>query len=122
MSEAKRILVVDDDAAVATMLSRALSRHGFKIDTARTGDEALAKAAETRYDAAVLDLVMPGRDGADLSAALQAKTPGLTVAFLTGYARSPLIDAAKKAGRTVFGKPVVVQELVDFLRAELGLA
>jgi DNA-binding response OmpR family regulator len=121
VSDAKHILVVDDDAAVATMLSRALSRHGFKIDTARTGDEALAKAAETRYDAAVLDLVMPGRDGADLSAALQAKTPGLTVAFLTGYARSPLIDAAKKAGRTVFGKPVVVQELVDFLRAELGL-
>lgn len=119
MSQEKHILVVDDDAAVATMLSRALARHGFKIDTARTGDEALAKADAARYDAAVLDLVMPGRDGADLSAALQAKLPGLAVAFLTGYARSPLIDAAKRAGRTVFSKPVVIQELVEFLNAEL---
>ena len=120
VSEGQRILVVDDDAAVATMLSRALVRHGFKIDTCRTGDEALLRAAETTYDAAVLDLVMPGRDGADLSAALQARIPGLTVAFLTGYAHSPLIDAARRAGRTVFSKPVVVQELVDFLRAEIG--
>lgn len=119
MREEKHILVVDDDAAVAAMLSRALVRHGFKIDTARTGDEALARAESSPYDAAVLDLVMPGRDGADLSAALQAKLPGLTVAFLTGYARSPLIDAAKRAGRTVFSKPVVIQELVDFLNAEL---
>jgi DNA-binding response OmpR family regulator len=116
----KRILVVDDDSAVATMLSRALARHGFQIDTARTGDEALAKTESTAYDAAVLDLVMPGRDGANLSAAITAKQPGLTIAFLTGYARSPLIEAAKRAGRTVFTKPVVVQELVDFLRAELG--
>ena len=120
MTEGKRILVVDDDAAVATMLSRALARHGFHIDTCRTGDEALARAAEAAYDAAVLDLVMPGRDGADLSAALQTKIPGLTVAFLTGYAHSPLIDAAKRAGRTVFRKPVVVQELVDYLRAEIA--
>lgn len=119
MSQEKHILVVDDDAAVAAMLSRALARHGFKIDTARTGDEALAKADVAGYDAAVLDLVMPGRDGADLSAALQAKLPSLTVAFLTGYARSPLIDAAKRAGRTVFSKPVVIQELVEFLNAEL---
>jgi two-component system OmpR family response regulator len=116
----KRILVVDDDTAVATMLARALARHGFEIDTARTGDEALTKAAASAYDAAVLDLVMPGRDGADLSGLISARHPGLTIAFLTGYAHSPLIEAAKRAGRAVFTKPVVVQELVDFLRAELG--
>jgi CheY-like chemotaxis protein len=116
----KRILVVDDDAAVATMLSRSLARHGFEIDTARTGDEALAKVEAGTYDAAVLDLVMPGRDGANLSAAIVARRPGLTIAFLTGYAHSPLIEAARRAGRAVFTKPVVVQELVDHLRAELG--
>jgi DNA-binding response OmpR family regulator len=120
VTDAKRILVVDDDAAVATMLSRALARHGFKPDTCRTGDEALAKVEEGPYDAAVLDLVMPGRDGADLAGALRAKLPGLTVAFLTGYGHSPLIEAAKRSGRGVFRKPIVVQELVDFLRAELG--
>lgn len=120
MKETTRVLVVDDDPAVATMLSRSLARHGFAVDTARTGEEALGRAAATPYAAALLDLVMPGRDGADLSAELRRKLPGLTVVFLTGYAHSPLIESARRAGHAVFAKPVVIQELVDFLRAELG--
>jgi DNA-binding response OmpR family regulator len=119
VAEGKRILVVDDDGAVATMLSRALARHGYKIDTARSSDEALARAEDSGYDAAILDLVMPGRDGADLGLALAAKRPGLTIAFLTGYRNSPLIEAVRKSGRAVFSKPVVVQELVDYLKTEL---
>jgi CheY-like chemotaxis protein len=120
VTEGRRVLVVDDDAAVASMLSRALARHGFVVDAARTAEEALEKAAAAAYDAALLDLVMPGRDGADLGAAIAAKRPGITVAFLTGYQNSPLIDAAKRAGRAVFTKPVVVQEIADYLNAELG--
>lgn len=119
MAEAKRVLVVDDDAAVASMLSRALVRHGFQVDTARTADEALARADGAIYHAALLDLVMPGRDGADLGAVLASRRPGLTVAFLTGYQNSPLIEEAKRAGRAVFTKPVVVQEIADYLNAEL---
>ena len=120
MAEGKRVLVVDDDAAVASMLSRALQRHGFLVDAARTADEALERAAGAPYDAALLDLVMPGRDGANLGAALAASRPGITIAFLTGYQNSPLIDEAKKAGRAVFTKPVVVQEIADYLNSELG--
>jgi len=120
VAEAKRVLVVDDDAAVASMLSRALARHGFLVDAARTADEALDKAAAAPYDAALLDLVMPGRDGANLGAALASRRPGMTVAFLTGYQNSPLIEEAKRAGRTVFTKPVVVQEIADYLNSELG--
>jgi DNA-binding NtrC family response regulator len=120
VAEAKRVLVVDDDAAVASMLSRALARHGFHVDTARTVDEALARAVGASYDAALLDLVMPGRDGANLGAAIAAKRPGITIAFLTGYQNSPLIDEARKAGRAVFAKPVVVQEIADYLNSELG--
>jgi DNA-binding response OmpR family regulator len=116
----KRLLIVDDDAAVATMLSRALARHGFAIDTARDGAEAMERLADAEYDAAVLDLVMPGGDGASLSASVASRRPGILIAFLTGYSNSPLIEEARRAGRTVFKKPVVVQELVDFLRAELG--
>lgn len=119
MAEAKRVLVVDDDVAVASMLSRALSRHGFVIDTARTVEEALEKAESAAYDAALLDLVMPGRDGADLGAVLAARRPGITIVFLTGYQNSPLIEAARKAGRVVFSKPAVVQELADYLNSEL---
>lgn len=120
MKKTPRILIVDDDPEVATMLARSLSRRGFQIDSTSSPDEALARASEVAYDAALLDLVMPGRDGSELAAALRVKLPGLPVALLTGYKHSPLIPAAARSGVAVFTKPLVIQDLVDFLQAELG--
>ena len=115
-----RVLIVDDDPEIARMLARSLSRRGFQIDCTRSADEALAQAGKTPYDAAILDLVMPGRDGAELSSALRSRIPGLVVAFLTGYANSPLVEQARRGGAAVFSKPVAVHEIVDFLEAQLG--
>ena len=120
MKKTPRILIVDDDPEVATMLARSLSRRGFQIDSTSSPDEALARASEVAYDAALLDLVMPGRDGSELAAALRVKLPGLPVALLTGYKHSPLIPAATRSGVAVFTKPLVIQDLVDFLQAELS--
>jgi DNA-binding NarL/FixJ family response regulator len=63
---------------------------------------------------------MPGRDGAALTAALREKIPGLPVVMLTAFTHSPLITAAERLGAKVFTKPVPIQEIVDFLRSELG--
>jgi hypothetical protein len=72
MKAAPRILVVDDDPEIATMLTRALARHGYRIATSRSPDEVLALvAADPDYQAAFLDLVMPERDGAALADALR---------------------------------------------------
>ena len=114
------MLVVDDDAQVADMLRRALSRRGFRVEAVSSPDEALARAGHTPYQAALLDLVMPGRDGADLAVELRAVLPGLPVALLTGYTHSPLLRAAQKAGARVFTKPVVIHELVEFLESAIG--
>jgi DNA-binding response OmpR family regulator len=120
MKGASRILVVDDDPGIGTMLTRALGRHGFQVDAATSADEALAKAETTRYDAALVDLVMPGRDGADLSETLRRLFPGLPVGLLTGYTHSPLIPQFEKSGMAVFKKPVLIQDLVEFLQKEIG--
>jgi two-component system response regulator RegA len=117
---ARQLLVVDDDPEVARMLTRALARRGFRVDTAASADDALQRAAETRYDAAIVDLVMPGRHGAELAGDLRARIPGLPIALLTGYTRSPLLEGAERSGMKVFSKPVVIHELVDFLQAEIG--
>lgn len=111
----KRVLVVDDDAHIATMLSRSLERHGFAIECFASADEALARAERTAFDAALLDLVMPEQDGLTLAGALRAKQPELRIALLTGYTHSPLLRAAERQGLAVFVKPVVVQEIADFL-------
>lgn len=114
-----RLLVVDDDAAVALMLERALSRRGFVVDATSSPEDALQRATTTPYDAAVVDLVMPGRDGTLLASDLRAHIPGLPIALLTGYVHSPLLEGAERSGIKVFAKPVVIHELVDFLRAEI---
>ena len=120
MKPSPRILIVDDHEDIVAMLRLALGRHGFEIDSTTSPQEALAKAETTPYDAALLDLVMPGQDGTALAAALRETIPGLPIGLLTAYTRSPLIPAAQRAGVTVFTKPVAIQDLVDFLRAALA--
>jgi DNA-binding response OmpR family regulator len=113
------ILVVDDDSEVAKMLARSLSHRGFVVETTTSPAEALELAATTTFDAALLDLVMPGLDGVALAAALRKCTPGLVVAILTGYGHSPLIEAARQSGVSVFKKPTAIQDVVTFLEAEI---
>ena len=120
MKDAPRILVVDDDPAIGQMLTRALARHGFQVDAVTSADEALEKSDAAGYDGALLDLVMPGRDGADLAETLRRRFPGLPIGLLTGYTHSPLIPAFEKSGMAVFKKPVLIQDLVEFLQAEIG--
>jgi DNA-binding response OmpR family regulator len=120
MKETRRILVVDDDPGIGQMLTRALARHGYQVDAATSADEALEKSDAVRYDAALVDLVMPGRDGADLSSTLRQRFPGLPIGLLTGYTHSPLIPSFEKSGMAVFTKPVLIQDLVEFLQREIG--
>ena len=119
MKQSPRILVVDDSADIVAMLTRALSRHGLVIDTAASSDEAMARVDGTVYDAAVIDLVMPGQDGAALASELRKRIQGLPVALMTAYGRSPLLVAARKTGVKVFEKPFSIHELVGFLKSEI---
>ena len=119
MKEQRRILVVDDDPGIGLMLTKALGRHGFEVDAATSAEEALERSETARYDAALVDLVMPGRDGADLAGTLRRLFPGLPIGLLTGYAHSPLIPAFEKSGMAVFKKPVLIQDLVEFLQREI---
>lgn len=119
MKQKPLILVVDDDLEVAKMLARSLSHRGFAVETTTSPAEALEMAAATTYDAALLDLVMPGLDGVALAAALRKRIPGLVVAILTGYGHSPLIEAARQDGVSVFKKPMAIQDVATFLEAEI---
>ena len=89
MKEPARILVVDDDPGIGQMLTRALARHGFEVDATPSADEAIEKAESASYDAALVDLVMPERNGADLAGTLRRKYPGLPIGLMTGYSDDP---------------------------------
>ena len=79
-----RILVVDDDATVAEVLTRYLEREGFAVDTVGDGEAALATAAASSHDLVVLDLMLPGIDGLEVCRRLRAAgTTPVPVVMLT---------------------------------------
>lgn len=119
MKAPPRVLVVDDQPDIVAMLQRGLTRHGFTIDATTSAEDALVRAAATPYDAALVDLVMPGRDGVAVAAGLRERIPGLPVAVMTAYPHSPLLPEVLRVGVTVFHKPVAIQDLVDFLHSNI---
>ena len=72
MSQAGRILIVDDDARGAEALGEYLRREGFAVQCADGGEDALAALAAQEFDAVVLDWVMPGMDGLEVCRRIRA--------------------------------------------------
>jgi len=81
----KRILVVDDEITVCKSIRQALLNDEYEVDMALSGEEALKKEDDKKYDVVVADLMMPGLSGIDLLKALKAKNSAAKVIMITGY-------------------------------------
>jgi two-component system OmpR family response regulator len=113
-----RVLVVEDDPKMAALLRRGLVEEGHAADVARTGDDALWMAGSVEYDAIVLDVMLPGRDGFEVCRALRADGVWSPVLMLT--ARDSVDDrvAGLDAGADDYlRKPFSFAELLARLRA-----
>lgn len=115
-----RVLVVDDEALLADLLSSALRYEGWDVTTATTGLAAVRAAAETGPDVVVLDIMLPDIDGLEVLRRIRKDRPTVPVLFLT--ARDSVAD--RVAGLTAGGddyvtKPFSLEEVVARLRALL---
>jgi two-component system, OmpR family, response regulator len=113
-----RVLVVEDDLKMASLLRRGLLEEGLAADVARTGDDALWMAEATEYDAIVLDVMLPGADGFDVCRRLRESGRWSPVLMLT--ARDAVEDrvAGLDAGADDYlTKPFSFAELLARLRA-----
>ncbi|RMF80134.1 MAG: sigma-54-dependent Fis family transcriptional regulator [Nitrospirae bacterium] len=111
MAEA-RVLLVDDDRNLREVTRVGLSRHGFEVVAAASGEEGLAAAEAEAFDVVVTDLRMPGMGGMTLLRRLQERQPGLPVIVLTAYGSIEAAVAAMKAGAVDFAtKPVDLEAL-----------
>ena len=90
MSEATRILVVDDDAKIRAVVRRGLSYEGYRVVEATSGEEGLAKAREHLPDLVVLDVMLPGIDGLEVTRRLRAAGDETAILMLT--ARDEISD------------------------------
>ncbi len=115
-----RLLVVEDEARVRSFLRRGFSEAALAVDEAADGDEALAAALASDYDAIVLDLMLPGRDGFEVLRELRAGGCGAPILILTAR------DAVEDRVRGLDGgaddylvKPFAFAELLARVRALL---
>jgi two-component system OmpR family response regulator len=113
-----RVLVVEDDAAIASFIGQGLREAGFAVDVATDGYEGLSKAAGAEYDAAVVDLMLPGRDGLSLVTELRGRGIRTPVLILT--ARRSVEDRVRgleAGGDDYLIKPFAFPELLARVQA-----
>jgi CheY-like chemotaxis protein/two-component sensor histidine kinase len=118
------ILVVDDDEAVLELARELLLRSGFEVVTASGGREALEILrvdAETRIDAAVLDLAMPDLDGRETLLEMRSLRPGLPVVLVSGFREDASTGGLASEEIIAFvGKPYEPEELIEAVRTSLA--
>ena len=115
-----RILVVEDNPRIAGFLQKGLREEGYVVETAADGDTAFAKATTEGFDAAVVDVMIPGRSGIELVRDLRGQNVALPVLLLTARDRTEDKVQGLDAGADDYlTKPFDFGELTARLRALL---
>ena len=120
MSEATRILVVDDDAKIRAVVRRGLSYEGYRVVEAASGEEGLAKAREHLPDLVVLDIMLPGIDGLEVTRRLRAAGDETAILMLT--ARDEVrdrVEGLETGADDYLVKPFSFEELLARVHALL---
>jgi len=107
------VLVVEDDAASALLVSRALSKHGARVDTASNGSEALARFEEKRYPVIVTDICMPGMDGLELVERIRQLDKNTQIIATSAHSDTDFLISAIELGfNDYFLKPLKIEKLL----------
>jgi two-component system OmpR family response regulator len=112
-----RVLVVEDEARLLKNLVRALREEGYAVDTAEDGDDGLFKAQETDYDAILLDIMLPGKDGWTVLEELRKtrRTPVLMLTAMDAHAHR--VRGLDTGADDYLVKPFDLSELLARVRA-----
>jgi DNA-binding response OmpR family regulator len=115
-----RILIVDDNDDIRSMLELILQREGFDVASARDGEQALALYAERAADIVITDLFMPERDGIETIVALRDRYPEAKIIAMSGWQsqRGPdYLAVAREIGAAgTLRKPFEPRELLRLVR------
>lgn len=110
----RNVLVVDDEQTVCNSCKKILTREGYNVEVALSGDEALNKIKGKGYDVLITDWKMPEVDGIEVAKRIKKENPDIEVVMITGY---PSVESSVKAMRSgisdYVSKPFTPEELSE---------
>src|SRR5919112_1844472 len=121
MSEGqKHLLIVDDENALREAIAERLADHGFVVEQAASGEQALERLAEFAFDILITDLRLPGIDGRKLIDAALERYPEIIPIVITGYGTvKDAVEAIKQGASDFITKPFQFDALLHVLRSAL---
>jgi DNA-binding response OmpR family regulator len=113
----KTILVIEDESSIAEMLVALLEMEGYRVATARDGQEGLNYLATTRPDLVLCDLMMPLVDGRAVAHAMRANASLRDIPLVLMSAGVERVDGMNGLISAFLRKPFMIQQLLDLIRS-----
>jgi len=113
----KRVLVVDDEDNIRSILIRTLMAEGYDVTGASSGAEAVAKVEDDTFDVLISDVRMPGMDGLETVRAIKARQPDIIAMMASGVSEQEIAQAEAIAAGAIayFTKPFTLDDLLKTL-------
>ncbi len=116
--EQKRILIVEDDPEMRSLLKDFMEEEGFRVEAAQNGFDAFGKLSHAAFDLVITDIRMPGVSGLDILPVLRKIQPNVSVVVITAFGNG---DVCRKAiGRGAAGyleKPIRLEKLKKIIHS-----
>jgi len=119
--EPSKLLLVDDEIGYLEVLSKRLTRRGYKVTTASSGTEAIRALRQWEFDLAVVDLKMEDMDGIEVLKVFKKMDPSLRVIMLTGHGSERAArEGISQGAFDYLIKPVGLKRLIETISAALA--
>ena len=122
METGKNILVVDDNKSLRIAVSKMLSRLGYEVLSADSGENGLSIFLKNKFDVVLSDYEMPGMDGVAFACSVKKSSPRTQVVIMTGAGRETVLARKTTAVDEVISKPFTLAEIDEMIQGLSGKA
>jgi DNA-binding NtrC family response regulator len=120
-TDAHRILIIDDEAAIRESLETLLALEGYAVEAAVNGEDGLTRIEEHFYDLVLLDLALPGKSGLEVLPLIRERHPSLPVIMITAFGKvDNVVDAIRSGAQNFVQKPWDNEKLLADIRSAIG--
>jgi CheY-like chemotaxis protein len=122
MEIGEKILVVDDNNVFRIVVSKMLSRLGYEVSSADSGENGLRIFLKNKFDIVLSDYEMPGMDGVALACSVKKSSPRTRVVIMTGAGKETIFSRKSAAVDKVISKPFTLAEIDETIQNLAGKA